>query len=246
MPRWTLWSTSIVGRGSTITREDRETEDAANGLLLRESRPRRDLGDKLWGYSNPSALPCQATNWSRGTPPSAARRYHQGRLAQRLGKFDELELVADRDRAGDRTVDRAARLVMVEGAGDLFAVGVGVEREREADVDSSDHQHAVLGLDLADRLCGQSSFSGGDLTRLQRASEGAGQSPGGGSDHVVERGRMCRLAAARDAVVVRDLVVDAELDRLLTGGEVGTAQGPANALDPDAGPVDDVSHGGRS
>src|SRR5918996_6154046 len=182
------------------------TTGAARSLADGNSIPLLGLGvwqvpngpecvNKVWGYSNPSALPCQATNWSRGTPPSAARRYHQGRLAQRLGKFDELELVADRDRAGDRTVDRAARLVMVEGAGDLFAVGVGVEREREADVDSSDHQHAVLGLDLADRLCGQSSFSGGNLTRLQRASEGAGQSPGGGSDYVVERGRMCRFAA---------------------------------------------------
>ena len=98
---------------------------------------------------------------------------------------------------------------MVEGAGDLFAVGVGVEREREADVDSFDHEHTVLGLDLADRLCGQSSFSSGNVTRLQRASEGAGQSPGGGSDHVVERGRMCRFASAGNAVVVGDLVVNA-------------------------------------
>ena len=98
---------------------------------------------------------------------------------------------------------------MVEGAGDLFAVGVGVEREREADVDSFDHEHTVLGLDLADRLCGQSSFSGGNVTRLQRASKRAGQSPGGGSDHVVERGRMCRFATAGNAVVVSDLVVNA-------------------------------------
>ena len=128
---------------------------------------------------------------------------------------------------------------MVEGAGDLFAVGVGVEREREADVDSSDHQHAVLGLDLADRLCGQSSFSGGDLTRLQRASEGAGQSPGGGSDHVVERGRMCRFAAAGNAVVVSDLVVNAEQDRLILGRKERTPQWAAHAFDPHAGVVGD-------
>ena len=130
---------------------------------------------------------------------------------------------------------------MGEGAGDLFAVGVGVEREREADVDSLDHEHAVLSLDLADRLCGQSSFSGGDLTRLQRASEGAGQSPGGRGDHVVECGRMCRFAAARDAVVVGDLVVNAEQDRLILGREERASQWAAYAFDPHARVVADLA-----
>ena len=130
---------------------------------------------------------------------------------------------------------------MGEGAGDLFAVGVGVEREREVDVDSFDHQHVVLGLDLADRLCGQSSFSGGDVTRLQRASERAGQSAGGGSDHVVERGRMCRFAAVRDAVVVRDLVMNTEQDRLILGREERASQWAPHAFDSHPGVVADLA-----
>ena len=131
---------------------------------------------------------------------------------------------------------------MVEGAGDLVAVGVGVDREREVDVDSFDHEHAVLGLDFADRLCGQSSFSGGNLTRLQRASEGAGQSPGGGRDHVVECGRMCRFAAAWNAVVIRDLVVNAEQDRLILGRQERAPQWAPHAFDPHAGVVADLAH----
>ena len=131
---------------------------------------------------------------------------------------------------------------MGEGAGDLLAVGVTVEREREVDVNSLDHQDTVLGLDLADRLCGQSSFSGGNLTRLQRASKRAGQSPGGGSDHVVERGRMCRFAAAWNAVVVGYLVVNAEEDRLVLGREERAPQWAPHAFDPHAGVVADFAH----
>ena len=126
---------------------------------------------------------------------------------------------------------------MGEGAGDPFAVGVRVGRQRELDVDSFDHEHAVLGLDFADRLCGQSSFSGGNLTRLQRASKRAGQSPGGGSDHVVERGRMCRFAAAGNAEVVGDLVVNAEQDRLILGRQQRASPRAPHAFDSHSGVV---------
>lgn len=127
-----------------------------------------------------------------------------------------------------------------------LAVGVGIERERVLDVNPLDDEDAVLCLDLADCLTRQPPFSRLDLTRLQRASEGAGQSAAGGRDHVVERRRPLDVAAAGDAVVVCDLVVNAELDRLLAGREIGAAQRTADALDADAGPVDDVSHRGRS
>jgi hypothetical protein len=81
-------------------------------------------------------------------------------------------------------------------------------------MDALDHEHAVLVLDLTSRLADEPAVSCGDLTRLQRASERAGQSPGSRGDDVVERRRSLGLAARLDPVMIRDLVVKAEPDRL--------------------------------
>jgi len=47
------------------------------------------------------------------------------------------------------------------------------------DVDVFDDQDLVVQLDLADRVCLETTVSGGDAARLQRAPEGPGQSAGG-------------------------------------------------------------------
>ena len=101
-------------------------------------------------------------------------------------------------------------------------VGVGLEAQHVLHVDPLDHEHLVLGLDLAGRLADQPALARGDSTRLQRAPEGARQSAGGGGDDVVQRRSMLGLSAGRHAVVLRDLVVDAEEDGLGLTGEVGT------------------------
>jgi hypothetical protein len=46
-------------------------------------------------------------------------------------------------------------------------------------VDVFDDQDLVVQLDLADRVCLETTVSGGDAARLQRAPEGPGQSAGG-------------------------------------------------------------------
>jgi hypothetical protein len=106
--------------------------------------------------------------------------------------------------------------------------------QAHGDVDSADDQDTFFGLDLTGNFRSQLAVAGIDLTRFQRASEGARQSAAGGRDRVVERRRSLNVAAARDAVVVSDLVVDAELDRLLADGKIGAAQRTAHALDADA------------
>ena len=121
-------------------------------------------------------------------------------------------------------------------------VGVGIDRKRVLDVYPLDHEYPVLGLDLGDCLAPQPPLSRLDLTRLQRASEGPGQSPAGSRDHVVERRRPLHVASSRNAVVIGDLVVHTELDRLLARRKVRTAQGTADALDPDPGAIDDLGH----
>ena len=112
---------------------------------------------------------------------------------------------------------------MVEGPLDPRAVGVGVDPQLVRHVDATDPQDAVLDLDLAAADPDQPSFARGDLARLQRASEGSGQSAGSGGDDVVERRGPLDVAAPRDAVVVGDLVVDAEPDRLGRPRDVGPA-----------------------
>ena len=52
---------------------------------------------------------------------------------------------------------------------------------------------------------------------------------------------MCRFAAARDAVVVGNLVVNAEQDRLILGREERASQWAAHAFDPHARVVADLA-----
>jgi hypothetical protein len=131
----------------------------------------------------------------------------------------------------------------LEGALDLLAGRVGVDTEPVADTDALDHEHAVVEFDLADRLAGQPFLARVDVACFQRASEGAGQSAAGGGDDVVEGGRVLGLAAARDAVVVCDLGVDAEEDRICLGRQLGASKRAAESRDSDARGVDDVRHG---
>jgi hypothetical protein len=105
-----------------------------------------------------------------------------------------------------------------------------------------DHEHAVLDLDLAGCLADQPSLARVDLAGFQRASEGAGQSAGCGGDDVVERGRSFSFAGCRNAVVVGDLVVNAEVDGVGLAREVRPSQRAANALDSNARDVLHVTH----
>lgn len=104
---------------------------------------------------------------------------------------------------------------------DLRLVRIRSDAESVANVDAFDHQDAVLEFDLAGRLALESAFASRDVTRFQRASEGAGQSAGGGGDDVVERGRTFRFTSCRHTVVLGDSGVDAEDNRLILRWQVG-------------------------
>jgi hypothetical protein len=82
--------------------------------------------------------------------------------------------------------------VEVVNALGVFATVLGYG-ESITDSDALDHQHAVVRFDLADRLNVEPLTLDLDLTRLQRAGEGAGQSAAGGGDDVVERGGVRRV-----------------------------------------------------
>jgi hypothetical protein len=81
-----------------------------------------------------------------------------------------------------------------DGAGDWAAVGVEPQHPLDrgplrlvggqpvGDMDAPDDQDLTVQLDLTDRVCLETTVSGRDAARLQRAPEGPGQSPGGRGD----------------------------------------------------------------
>jgi hypothetical protein len=87
---------------------------------------------------------------------------------------------------------------------DLLAADVG-NPEPILNGDAANHENLVLEHNLADRLDLVALRINLDLTRLQRAGEGAGQSAARSGHHIVERGRMGWVVLGADAVVLRDL-----------------------------------------
>lgn len=110
------------------------------------------------------------------------------------------------------------------------------------DADALDDQHPILGLDLADRLDLVALRIDLDLTRLQRAGERAGQSPSGGSHHVIERRGVRRILLGTYSIVLSHLRVHTEDNRLRFGREVGEPLGAAQPFDPDPRYVCDLAH----
>ncbi len=92
----------------------------------------------------------------------------------------------------------------------------GLHPQPIADVDTADEQNPVVLVDVALDLADQQILSSRYPARLQRASEGTRQSATGRRYDVVERGRDGRVGV--NAVVLRDLSVDAEAHRFWRGG----------------------------
>jgi hypothetical protein len=108
---------------------------------------------------------------------------------------------ADVDRAGE-----ASRYGTVAGMNCVHALGVRPaflgDGESIVDPDPFDHQDAIVGFDLADRLDQVALGIDFDLTRLQRACKRARQSPAGGRDDVVERRCMRWILRRIDTVML--------------------------------------------
>ena len=75
---------------------------------------------------------------------------------------------------------------------------------------SLDHQHPVLDEDVSFSLGGQLAVAGVDPARLQRATEGSGQSTGCCRDNVVKGRGVLRVLAAGGAIVLAYLVMRPE------------------------------------
>ena len=104
-------------------------------------------------------------------------------------------------------------------------------------MDALDDEHPILDLDLADRLDLVALRIDFDLTRFQRAGEGAGQSAAGRGHDVVERGCVRRVRFRIDPIMLGDLRVDAEHHRLLLSRQVCEPLRSAEPFDPHSGDV---------
>jgi hypothetical protein len=135
------------------------------------------------------------------------------------GRSNELEHGADLDSALEAARDRTEP--GVERMHPLYVLAP-VRRHGDPimDPDALDNQHAILGLDLADRLDLVALRIDLDLTRLQRAGERARQSPSGGSHHVIECRGVRWILVRTHPVVLSHLGMHAEYDRLRLGREV--------------------------
>jgi hypothetical protein len=119
---------------------------------------------------------------------------------------------------------------------------LGGDRKPVVDSDPLDHQNAVLGLDLPGRFDLVALRTDLDLTRLQRAGDRAGRSAIGRRDDVVKRRSVWRVLRRVDAVVLGDLGVSSERDRILLGRKVRQPLRPAQPLNPHPRDVGDLSH----
>jgi hypothetical protein len=138
----------------------------------------------------------------------------------------------DVDSVADATGHGTVFGVEPVGAFDLLAVLVPVDSlQRVGDMDPFDNEDLAVLLDLTDRLRREVSVACIDATRLQRASQGAGQSATGRSNDIVERGRIRRIGVGIYAVMFGNFAVDAERDVLVSGGQPRIADRPPNPFD---------------
>lgn len=103
---------------------------------------------------------------------------------------------------------------------DALGFGSSVGRDGKAirHADALDHQNLVIEHDVADGFDLVALRIDFDLTRLQRAGKGAGQSAAGSRHNVVERRGTRREVLRVDAVVLGHRGVHSEHDRLGLGG----------------------------
>jgi len=125
----------------------------------------------------------------------------------------------------DRSVDRTRlREEAVDALRRLALRGLGLEQH--LDMNPFDDQHVPFQLHFAGGFRDELPGGRGDLTRLQRASKGPGQSTRRGGHQVVERGGVRLVSAGLGAVVLGDRAMGTELEGSFSSGSQASLSGP--------------------
>ena len=123
-----------------------------------------------------------------------------------------------------------------------FAIAL-VGLQFHVDMDAADYQHAVFEFDLPYCFGRKSPEGCVNVTRLQRASQGAGQSTRGRGDNVIQCRRV-RLEYFRwNLIVLGDRPVNAKGNGLAFRRKPSAADRTLNPFQPDMRAIDDLRHG---
>jgi len=98
-------------------------------------------------------------------------------------------------------------------------------------MNSANDQNALVTDDLSLSIAHQAAIGGVNLTRFQRAPEGASQSTGRGGHHIVDGGGVARETVGWNSIVSRYLAMHSKTDRVLFCRQVGPPHGSAFAFD---------------
>ena len=109
-------------------------------------------------------------------------------------------------------------------------------------MNAANDQHVVFGFDFPNRFRNQTRLRCIDLARLQRASEGAGQSASGSGDDIIEGGRMRLEHLGRNFVMLGHRAVHPEDHRMGFGRKPRPPERPSHAFDSHLRTIDDVRH----
>ena len=124
--------------------------------------------------------------------------------------------------------------------GGLAVLFIGLEVQLY--VNAPDDENVPFHLDLANSLGVQPVVRRRDLTRLQRASECAGESAGGCGDDIVQSRGMCLERPWWQFVMIRNRAVRPEYHWLGFGWQVRPANRSFHPFDTHFGSVYNVSH----
>jgi hypothetical protein len=116
--------------------------------------------------------------------------------------------------------------VEVVNALDHAGVHIPPRAKNVVGVNPLDHKNAAVQDDLAGHFGSEFAARCFDSSRLQRAPEGAGQSPAGRRNDVIERRRVRRILVRIHAVVIGDLGVDTEVMGSFLPGTTASRTGP--------------------
>jgi hypothetical protein len=153
----------------------------------------------------------------------------------------EVQLARDLYTVLDGPSNRTAILVHFDHA--LYGLAILLlSGEMESLLDPLEHEHFIFRLYLSNRVSVEALPVKGNLTRCQRAGEGAEQSAARCCDQVIESARVRLLLVERDAIVLGDLAMNAEGDRLFLRRNVRQPNLALNRLELDSRDVGYVSH----
>ena len=164
------------------------------------------------------------------------------RAADEFLRTCECQFRGDLDGRFQRPVDRAEiGKNAMHSLGRLLMLGTRLQAQNY--VNAPDDQHSILGLHFTRRIRRQFPGRGINLTRLQRASKGPGESACRRRDDIVERSGMGFEDIGGHFVVLRHGAVYSEENGGRLRGQPGTPKRSLYALDPHPRHVRYIFHG---